>query len=580
MRKAAHDMFQARMAALTIFLLLFFLLVTVKLFKLQIVDGTQARAVAEEQHGMYVPLFPSRGEIKITDKFSNDGYPVATNIKHYLVYAVPDDIKNPDVVAVSLSSVLGMDVKDILPKLVASDKKYVPIKKNLSDDEQSKITDLKLPGIFFDSEDARAYPERTLLSQVLGFVGYKDGSPGKVGLYGLERYFQDSLAGKPGFVNEEKDTSGAWIFGSKRDVTPAIDGINLVLTIDKSIQYEAETVLQKAITDHGADSGSVIVVNPKTGAILAMAGFPTFDPNEFNKATDPKVFQNENTVGNYEPGSTFKAITMAAALNEGKVTPETTYNDTGSVVIDNYTIKNSDGKVRGTQSMIQVLDESLNTGAIWAKDQIGNETFYSYLKKFGFGEKTGIELPETKGNLDSLKYNISVNYGTATFGQGISATPLQMIQAYTALANQGKMMQPYIVQSKIADDGTDKETKPHQVSQVITPKTANTISAMLVDVVENGHGKKAGVPGYYIAGKTGTAQVSGANGKYDPTNNIGSFIGYGPVENPQFLMLVRVDHPRDVQYAESTAAPAWGEIAKFILSYYNIPPTRPVAQQK
>jgi cell division protein FtsI/penicillin-binding protein 2 len=573
--KDNKDIFARRTVFLTVFLLLFFAVIIARLFKLQVLDGNQARAVATQQHSIYQRLLPSRGEIRITDKFSQDGYPVATNIKHFLVYAVPSEIRSPQVVSQSLASVLAMDPNEILAKIVQQGKKYVAIKKNLSDTEQAQITALKLPGIFFDSEDARLYPEQTLLSQVLGFVGYKDGVSQKVGLYGLERFFQDRLAGTQGYINQEKDAGGAWIFGGNRDIVPAQDGVNLLLTIDKSIQFEAESVLKDTITKHGADSGSVIIINPKTGAILAMAGFPDFNPNTYNQVQDPRVFLNQVTTGDYEPGSTFKAITMAAAVDEGKITPDTTYTDMGFVKVDKYTIKNAEGGARGIQTMTQALDLSLNTGAIFAQNLVGNKDFLRYLQSFGFGKKIGIELPESAGDLSNIvKGNIEVNYDTASFGQGISVTPLQMVQAYSAIANGGRMMKPYIVQSKISPDGKTEKASPQVIDQVISPKTANTVAAMLVDVVENGFGKKAAVPGYYIAGKTGTAQVAGNNGKYDPTNNIGSFIGFGPVEDPQFLMIVRIDHPRDVQYAESTAAPAFGTIAKFIVNYYNIPPTR------
>ena len=359
-------------------------------------------------------------------------------------------------------------------------------------------------------------------------------------------------------------------------MVPAENGVNLILTIDKSIQFKAETVLKEAVTKHGADSGSVIVADPKTGAILAMAGYPDFNPNEYNKVEEPKTYLNEGTVGAYESGSVFKPITMAMAINEGKVGADTIYEDTGSVEIDDYTIRNSDLKAHGRQTMTQVLDESLNTGAIFAKEQIGNEKFYEYVQKFGFGKSTGIELLEHKGNLDNLKANIKVNYHTASFGQGISVTPIQLIQAFSALANQGKMMKPYIVKAKVYPDGKTEETQSHIVGEIVSEKTANIIAAMLVSVVENGHGKRAGVKGYYIAGKTGTAQVPRKDGKgYEEGNNIGTFIGFGPVEDPKFLMLVRVNHPRDVSFAESTAAPAFGQIAQFILNYFNIAPSRP-----
>lgn len=573
--KNTKNPFNQRSSLLTAFLLLIFVCIGAKLFNLQIIHGQQARQQADAQHSIYKKLFPSRGEIKLADKQSSETAALATNLKSFLVYAVPAEIINPELTSAGLAAVLQMETGEILDKITKTDKKYVPIKKRLTELEQEKIKELKFSGIFFDSEDTRFYPENSLLSQTLGFVGYKNGSDQKIGLYGLERYFNSDLAGQSGELVSEKDTGGALIFGTKSEGQPAIDGMDLILTVDKTIQFQAESIIKETVTKHGADSGSVIVANPKTGAILAMANYPNFDPNQYNKVTDPFLFNNESVTGNYEPGSVFKAITMAAAVNEDKVTPDTTYNDTGSITIDTYTIKNSDNVAHGKQTMTQVLDESLNTGAIFAKDQIGNESFFQYLKNFGFGLPTGIELPEAKGSLDGLKANIKVDYATASFGQGISVTPIQLVQAYTALANGGKMMKPYIVQTKIDPEGQTYNIKPEFVREVISERAANIISAMLVSVVENGHGKKASVPGYFIAGKTGTAQVAKKDGKgYEENYNIGSFIGFGPVEDPQFVMLVRVNHPRDVQFAETTAAPAWGQMAQFILNYYHVAPTR------
>lgn len=280
-------------------------------------------------------------------------------------------------------------------------------------------------------------------------------------------------------------------------------------------------------------------------------------------------------MGSYEPGSIFKPLTIAAAVNEKKISAQTTFVDPGEIKIDGYTIKNSDNKAHGTQTMSQVLEESLNTGVIFAKDKIGNKKFLEYVKKFGFGAKTGIEVAESKGDLGNLSGNIAVNYHTASFGQGINITPIQMVQAFTTLANSGKMMKPFLIASRVSGNGKVQETKPEIVKEVITSQTASEVSAMLVNVVEKGHGKKAAVPGYYVAGKTGTAQVPRRDGRgYEPNNNIGSFIGYAPVEDPKFVMLVRINHPRTVSFAESTAAPAFGKMAQFLLTYYNIPPNR------
>lgn len=571
-RNIAKDKFALRTTAMTVVLFAVFGLIGAKLFKLQILQGGQKRKQAEEQHSVVQRLLPSRGEILLLDKLSGQTSPAATNIKKFFAYAVPPRVKSLQLTAAALAGALDLKEAEVLEK-ISGNKKYVILKKHLNQEEQDKLKELKLAGIYLDAEEARFYSEKNFLSQTLGFVGYKQDK--RAGLYGLERYFDKELSGAPGLLSEDKDPAGAWIFGGRRDITPAQDGVNLILTIDKNIQFKAETVLKEAVEKHGADSGSVIVVNPKTGEILALAGFPNFDPNEYGKVSNPELFGNDAAIGSYEPGSVFKPITMAAALNEGKVQPDTVYTDSGKILIDGYTIKNSDGKAHGVQNMTQVLDESLNTGAIFAKEQIGNKKFLEYVKKFGFGRPTGVELLEGKGNLDNLAGNIAVNYHTASFGQGILVTPLQLVQAYTAIANQGKMMKPFLVASKIYPDGRTENIKPGAVIEAISPKTANTLAAMLVSVVENGHGKRAGVSGYEIAGKTGTAQVARKDKKgYEEDNNIGSFIGFGPAENPQFLMLVRVNHPRSVKFAESTAAPAFGEIAQFILNYLHIPPTK------
>ncbi len=351
-----------------------------------------------------------------------------------------------------------------------------------------------------------------------------------------------------------------------------------MLTIDKNIQYTACTALQQAVQKHGASGGSLVVLEPATGAVRALCNAPDFDPNAYAAVADQARFTNAALSSPYEPGSVFKAITMAAALGEGVVTPETTYEDTGQVVIGPDTIKNSDGKAHGRQTMTQVLDESLNTGAVFASRLVGGAKFLDYVKRFGFGEPTGIELPEERsGNLASLKGRNDIYLATASFGQGITATPLQLAAAFGAIANRGQLMRPYVVQAVAKPDGRTEVTSPTSVRQVVSPEVARTLSAMLVSVVEVGHGKRAGVPGYYVAGKTGTAEVAGvAKLGYQQNKNIGSFVGFAPVDDPKFVMLVRVDEPKDVVFAESSAAPVFGEVAKFLLQYYQVPPSRPV----
>lgn len=574
---AVKEMKKRVLVAGVVFVLLMGLIIF-RFTTFQVIKGEEFRQLAEGQRTLQTKLLQERGVIEVTDKYSTKPYLVATNVTRQLLFVDPALVEDPVELSQTLSSILQIDQAELLAKISDKTKRYVPIRKQLSDDMLARIKELKIRGLGFDPELVRVNPEKEFLAHVLGFVGY-DGDK-RVGLYGIERAFESFLAGKQGRILQEGDSRGRWIFGSKRDVEEPVNGSTILLTVDRSIQYKVEEVLKEAIDTHKADGGSAIVMDPKTGMVLAMASYPTFDVNEYSKAKDPAVFNNNALIEPYEPGSVFKAVTMAAALDTEKVTPDSTYTDTGQVAIDKFVIKNSDQKAHGKRTMTQVMEESLNTGVIYAKNLVGNEKFYEYIKRFGFGEKTGIELPEAKGNLDNLKAKILVNYHTASFGQGILVTPIQLVCAYAAMANKGVMMRPYIVQSVLNEDGTSQNTSPIAVSRVISEKTSEEISKMLVSVVESGHGKKAAVPGYFIAGKTGTAQVPKKNDRgYEEGNNIGTFVGYGPVENPRFVAIVRINHPRTVEYAESTAAPAFGKIAEFVLDYMNIPPNREVSEK-
>lgn len=571
------QLFRKRIVLVTVFFIVAILIIIARLAYMQIWNKSYYQALADGQRTKEQVIPAQRGEIQIWDSFNNQPYTVATNDNKIIVYVNPSKVTDQELVSSQLAEVLGISKEEVAEKLVDTSKKYVVVKKAITDEQRAKIAELDLTGVAFDSEISRLYPESTMLAQLIGFVGYKDDK--RVGVYGLEASFEKELAGQDGYVLQEKDNSGRWIFGAKRDQVPARDGDSLLLTIDKTIQLKADSIVKETVEQHGADSGSVIIMDPKTGAVLAMSTYPDFNLNEYSKVDDPNIFTNQVTLGAYEPGSIFKPLTMAAAVNEGKVNANTTYTDTGEINIDGYTIKNSDEKAHGVQTMNQVLEESLNTGVIFAKETIGNKKFLDYVTRFGFGKKIGFEVSESSGDLANLNGNIKVNYHTATFGQGISATPLQMVQAFSSLANEGKMVKPYVVSKIIHPDGSVEEVGKIIAESVISPKTASEVSAMLVNVVEKGHGKKAAVPGYWIAGKTGTAQVPRKDGKgYEENNNIGSFLGYGPVEDPRFVMLVRVNHPRSVKFAESTAAPAFGEIATFLMQHFKIAPTRASAQ--
>ncbi|MBI2459482.1 MAG: penicillin-binding protein 2 [Parcubacteria group bacterium] len=437
--------------------------------------------------------------------------------------------------------------------------------------------ELKIDGLGFSESSFRFYPEGSISSNILGFVGYVGDK--QKGRYGLEEFFDQELAGSPGSIKIERDAKGEPIIINDREYNQAADGSDLILTINRSIQFMACQKLNEAVSKHGADGGSVIILEPASGAVLAMCSNPDYDGNNYQTAGNIKDYTNPAIFSQYEPGSIFKVITMAMALDQEKITPQTVYNDTGQVIIAKYKIENSDHKANGPETMTQVLEKSLNTGAIFAMRSIGPDLFSEYVKKFGFGEKTGIELVgESKGDIKNLiKKPVGELYAaTASFGQGLAVTPLQIATAFLALANRGLMMQPYLVKEIIKPDGSKFATKPKVIGRIVSEKAAAIIGGMMVNVVENGHGKKAGVKGYYVAGKTGTAQVPAPNGGYQPGAHIGSFAGFAPVDNPKFVMLVRIDQPRDVQWAESSAAPLFGELAEYMLNYWQIPRERKI----
>lgn len=544
-----------------------------RLFTLQVIHHGFYSALADDQHQFSEQLWPTRGEILVSERTNtNTLYPLATNQTLYLLYAVPKQISQPAETAKRLDPLVEATEEELYERLNKPNDLYEPLQHHLTADERQAIEQLNLTGLHFDEEPSRYYPEKNIGGQLLGFVGYDDDT--RVGRYGLEGAFEQELAGQRGYVQARKDASGQLIATAAQFWQPAVDGSDLILTIDRTIQYEACRRLNEAVEKHGADGGSIVILNPETGAVLASCGAPDYDPNVYNEVEDASRFLNPVTQVPYEPGSVFKPITMAAAMNDGRVTPETTYTDTGEVKVNSYTIRNSDLKAHGLQTMTEVLEKSLNTGAIYAMQSIGPERFEEYVKAFGFGQATGVELDERPGNISTLATGRDIYATTGSFGQGLTVTPLQLASAYGAIANGGKLMQPYVVDRIRTADGRETVTSPKAVRQVITPKTAATIGAMLVRVVQNGHGKQAGVPGYFIAGKTGTAQIPDPEtGQYHDDHTIGTFAGFGPVENPKFVMVTQLVRPRDVQFAESTAAPLFGQLARFILLHLGVPGT-------
>lgn len=547
-----------------------------RVYFLQVSSFGYYQALAENQHSLFRKLIPTRGEIYLKDRGSL--YPVAVNKETKMVYAVPKEIENIAVASDALAVILGLDRDELVRKFSKENDMYEVLKHRLGDGEISEIKKLNLKGVRMEDENFRYYPAGELASHVLGFVGWKDNEFG--GRYGSELFFDQELRGENGRLFQNKDASGRWIATGERDIAYAKNGDSLVLSIDHIVQYETEKMLAAAIAKYQAQRGSIIVLESSTGKIISMASYPTFDPNEYAKVENMEAFRNLAVSDPYECGSVFKTFTLASAIDAGKITPETTYVDSGAVAEAGYTIKNSDLKANGLETMTQVLEKSLNTGVIFAEKLMGNEAFSSYVKKFGFGESTGTDIfAEVSGNISNLSnYKRNIEFFTASFGQGITVTPLQLVSAYNAIANNGVLLRPQIVDRVMHSDGSISETSVQEVRRVISEQVALETARMLRSVVTNGHGKQANVPGYLVGGKTGTAQVVGPSGGYEDGKNIGSFAGFAPVDNPKFTMLVRLDDPKTVEWAESSAAPTFGELMKFLLEYYHIEPTEKYTQ--
>ncbi len=493
-----------------------------------------------------------RGSIFLTDK-DNVPYAVALNKEFPLVYAVPAKVKDPASLAKKLVPILELDEQFLFQKLSKPNDPYEILKKKISDAAVNAIKALKEPALGIDDETLRYYPEGLYLSQVIGFLGFN--KSGQAGQYGLEEYY-------------DKDLSGL------------ISSADLVLTIDSAIQAQAGTLLAAAVKKWQASVGSIIVMNPKSGDILAMASFPDFDANNYSAVLDKNIFVSPVTLKRYEPGSVFKPITMAIGIETGAVTPETEYYNTGSVQINNRTISNSiPDEILGWQTMTTVLEQSLNTGAIFVEQKVPKDVFLRYLKDFGIDSKTGIDVNEVSGDLSGLSSMRDVNFATASFGQGVALTPIELLRALSAIASGGKLVRPHLVAKIISHSGETYETKNDSPGQIISSETSAKLINMMVKAVENGSGRRAQVKGYTVAGKTGTAQVPDLkNGGY-LDEYIHTFVGFAPAYDPKFIALIKLDNPRGVRFAESTVTPIFHDLAQFIFSYLAIPPDKPVELQ-
>ncbi len=452
---------------------------------------------------------------------------------------------------------------------------WISLGRKVNLDVKQRLEALNLIGLGFQDSSKRFYPEGSSSAHLLGFVG-SDVFGSETGYFGLEGFYNGELKGRHGTLTLEKDALGVPILIGKFLTKESREGKDLVLNIDRTVQYIAETNIMKGVEKYGAKSGSVVIMDPKTGNILAMASSPAYDPQL------PDLYPKENlknpvTADSYEPGSTFKVLVMAAALNEEVVKPDTICDIcSGPFSLSGYTIRTWNNKYHSGSNMTDVIVHSDNTGMVFISGKLGIDKMYDYIKKFGFGEMTNIDLQdEASPSIRDKKDWKEIDLATSSFGQGISATPLQIVRAVSAIANGGKLMEPHLV-SEIKDGKSVYKINPKIVGEPVSEDTANSVKNMMVDAVDKGEAqyykKAAGMLNYKVAGKTGTAQIPVA-GHYDPTKTIASFVGFAPADDPKFVMLVRYVEPSSSIFGADTAAPTFFNIAKDLLLYYNIPPT-------
>ncbi len=538
----------------------------------------QAKATAQQSRQFEVPA--QRGEIYLED--NGELYPIALNNSLKYLYADPKLVEDPTRAAEALAPLIDVDKNRLKDQLTFSGTRYIELKQQIDKETARKISELKLKGVVLKDRDYRAYPEGSLFGHITGYVN----ADGK-GQYGVEEYLNADLAGKNGSLKAITDSQGVPLSTQDNVVQEPRNGTSYVLTLDRFVQGVAEKALTKAVSDNQAESGSIIVMDPQTGAIRAMVNYPEYDPNNYRavKPTDYRSFINSAISNQFEPGSGFKPLTMSIGLQSGKVKPETSFTDSGSVTIGEYTIFNAEKKSFGTVDMSLVIKNSINTGMVYVlrllggnPNQItraGKEALYAGIQQFGFGKKTGVELAgEAPGRVKDPKA-ADIDYANMTFGQGIATTSLQMITAISSIANGGKLVQPHVLAGKLKPGGeVDTISYKNQNDQVMTADNARAVVGMMIKVVEGGSGYLARMPGYKIAGKTGTAQVPKANGQgYEEDKNIGSFIGFAPAYDPKFIIMVRVDYPKTKTFAERSAVPAFADVAKELFKYYQVPPS-------
>ncbi len=565
----------SRIRLIFILLSAFALTIAVRLFFVQIVNGADYAQEAQNQYTTSTQDSFDRGEIFFREK---DGQLVsAATLKSGFTVAVnPKILTNPEDAYNKISAILPLDEKIFMGKAGKKDDPYEEIAKRVPKEEAYQINDLGISGVSIHGEKWRFYPAQNLASQVMGFVGF--GSDDKIsGRYGLEKYYD-------GVLKREKSNLYVNFFAEMfSNLTKAVfendyerEG-DLALHIDPNAEAFLEKELQNVRDKWSSESVGGVILDPKTGAVYAMAALPNFNPNSFKDEKNIKVFSNPLVEDVFEMGSIIKPLAMAAALDAGVVKAETEYDDKGFVVLNGRRIENFDHKARGISSMQRVLNESLNTGMVFVMQKLGREKFREYMLSYGLGEETGIDLPnEIHGLVSNLESDRDIEYATASFGQGIALTPIETARALSALANGGTLVTPQVVSEIKYKIGLGKKIYPDEGKRVLKKETSEEITRMLVKVVDEALlGGTVKMANYSVAAKTGTAQVAdNVQGGYYEDRFLHSFFGYFPAYNPRFLVFLYNVYPKEARYASETLTHPFMNIAKFLINYYEIPPDR------
>ena len=564
---------ETRIKWVIIFFIFSFLLVFLKLFYWQVLKRPALQSLAANQYFSNVNLDAPRGKI-----YSSDGFPLVLNQKKFDLFLNLDNLKiTVDQLKEQLLPIIGEEEKEkFLQKIELLKKskniKWFSLMKNLDEETKTKIENLKINGLDFEEKERRFYPEGNLLSHVLGFVGESEkGTP--QGYFGIEGYYDKEISGKLGMKIFEKDALGRPVFIGNEYFEKPIPGRNLVLNIDRPLQFLVEKRLADGVKHYQANSGLVAIINPQNGAVIAMAAYPEYDPSTYY-LSDQELFRNPIISSSFEPGSIFKVIVMAAAIDSGLISKDDICTECGGPKrIGEYSIKTWNEKYYPNSTMTDILVHSDNVGMVWIAEKLGASKLYSYLKKFGIGEKTGIDLQgEISPYLRDPNNWTRIDLATISFGQGIAVTPIQVLNAVSAIANGGKIYQPQVVRSILSDD-EELKILPVEKSQPISSQTARIVTEMMVEAVEKGEAKWAKPKNYLIAGKTGTAQIP-ISGHYDSEKTIASFIGFAPINKPRFVMLVSLQEPKTSTWGSETAAPLWFKIAEDIFQLWNIQPDK------